>query len=128
MAVAGGGREEDDTFVNPGGEDGLIAFGTQEKFMRTASMTVETEPMEFPEGTVGGKWRIGVSGTVVEAQSVDVPTARFVLPAGDYVGSAQRLNSGGSDIGPPATAAFTVTDIVAVVTIDVAKSLTVTVE
>jgi len=119
---------EDDDFFDPPHDDIVVASAVQESFMRTVAMTVETQPQDFPEGTVGGKWRISVSGTVEEAQSVDVPTASFVLPAGDYIGIAQRLNTGGSDLGPLATASFTVTDVVAVVTIDVAKSLTVTVE
>jgi len=110
-------------------DDQIIAFGIQESFMRAVSMTTETQPMEFPEGTIEGKWRISVvGGAILEAQNTDIPKATFLLPAGEYAGSAQRLNAGGADIGPSATTSFTVTDVVAVVTIDVAKSLTVTME
>jgi len=94
--------------------------------MRTVAMAVETQPMEFPEGTIGGKWHFLVTGQVQEVQDVNQPVAQFLLPAGEYAAGVQRLNTGGANLGPAVTSVFTVTDVVAVVTIDVAKSLIVT--
>ena len=117
--------EEDDRIWAPLDSDLLIGSATQESFMRTVILTVESEPMDFPLNSPdGGKWRIGVKGSANESQDLNSTMATFVLPAGDYSGMGQRMDTSGTPIGPIATADFIVADLMK--QIDVAKTLTVT--
>ena len=93
--------------------------------MRIVTLTVIPEPLDFPIASPdGGKWRIGITGPTTESQDVDAPNATFTAIAGDYTGTGQRLDTTGTPIGPVASAAFNVVDLMKAVAI--AKSIEVT--
>lgn len=91
-------------------------------------VNVPTQPMDFPDGTVGGPWRIKlIDGPDPRTTDSGGNAATFnnVQP-GVYNATVQRLSSAGAALGPEVktTQPFTVSADV-VIRIDVAAGITV---
>ena len=90
------------------------------------TVTINPQKQNFDAGTVAGDWSIEALQNNSPVASYRGPQLSHVfdLAPGDYVMEGVRLAGDGSELGPVATANFTVTP--ALVLIDVAGSLTVT--
>lgn len=79
--------------------------------MATVVLNAVTKIQVFPAGTVSGLMRFTLSPNtgVAAVQEVDGVTATFTsVAAGDYMASAQRLDSAGSPLGDSVSVAFTI--------------------
>jgi hypothetical protein len=94
------------------------------------SISIKSQEMKFPGGTVGGQWHIDVAlaatpGEIVFDHEGASPSAEFDLTDGEtYIARGYRLDAGDATLGPVVTTQFTAGEDL--VPIDVAESITAT--
>lgn len=77
--------------------------------MARVSVVISTVTQSFPAGTVGGNFKYSIEGDAVfEQQSTETSVAFDNVPPGNYIASAQLLDSVGGTLGDRISAPFTV--------------------
>ena len=94
------------------------------------SVTIKSQEVKFPGGTVGGQWHIDVAeaakpGDVVLDYEGPAPSTEFDLTDGTtYIIRGYRLDAADATLGPVVTTQFTAGEDL--VPIDVAESISAT--